>query len=70
MKNNKLILLIILFISITSKCFSEEMQFDALKMDVKNNGEIIFAEDATLKIPNKNIKIVSKNIEYNKKKHV
>ncbi len=66
MKNNKLILLIILFISITSKCFSEEMKFDALKMDVKNNGEIIFAEDATLKIPNKNIKIVSKNIEYNK----
>ncbi len=54
------------FFLININSSSEEIQFDASNMDIKNEGNLITAYDSKLKLPNKQIFISSKKANYYK----
>ena len=66
---NILFALIIYLISYTN-IFSDEIKFDANELKIKDNGNITFAYDANIYLPENNIKIFSKIAEYNKSKEI
>ncbi len=58
-----------LFVAILN-AISDEIKFESSDMDIKNSGNLIFANDPKIKIPSKNIEIVSKNAIYDKEKNI
>ena len=67
MKISKLLLIsIITFIAFTNMLFSQEIKFKAEKMDVGQNGKLIIGYNSNTDIPEDNINIFSKKVEYNK----
>ncbi len=70
MKIKNLIIFICLFFILIQKLFAEEVEFEASNMEIKDNGNIIFAYNSNTSIPNKNIYINSKNVKYDKKKNI
>ena len=67
MKIKKLTFFIIVFILIIFKSLSDEVQFEALNMDITDDGNLIVASDTITVIPLKKLKITSKKATYNKK---
>ena len=68
MKISKLLSFItILLFFLNFKVFSEEVEFQASNIEIKNDGNIILAYESETKIPNENIFIESEEAEYNKK---
>ena len=51
---------IIIFLSFCFNAISDEIQIESTDMDVKNNGNSIFANNAEIKIPLEKITILSK----------
>ena len=70
MKIKNLIIFICLFFILIPRLFAEEVEFEASNMEIKDNGNIIFAYNSNTSIPNKNIYIKSKNVKYDKKKNI
>ncbi len=70
MKTKNLIIFICLFFILIQKLFAEEVEFEASNMEIKDNGNIIFAYNSNTSIPSKNIYIKSKNVKYDKKKNI
>ena len=69
MKISKLLLIsIITFIAFTNMLFSQEIKFKAEKMEVGENGKLIIGYNSNTDIPEDNINIFSKKVEYNKNK--
>tara|TARA_B100001027_G_C16266261_1_gene332269 strand:+ start:2238 stop:4634 length:2397 start_codon:yes stop_codon:yes gene_type:complete len=67
MKISKLLLIsIITFIAFTNMLFSQEIKFKAEKMEVGENGKLIIGYNSNTDIPEDNINIFSKKVEYNK----
>ena len=66
MKIKKLIFILITTM-LSFKVASQEVEFEASKMDVKENGNLIFAFNSTTIIPLEKIKIRSDKVTYNKK---
>ena len=60
-----LINLFVFFMSM-SLLFADEIEFDANKMEIKDNGNLILAFDVELIIPGKNLSIKSNRATYNK----
>ncbi len=63
----KSFLIVLLF---STSLWSEEIKFKAENMDVKNNGNLIIAENSETDIPEKNINILSDKVSYNKEKQI
>ena len=70
MKNNKLIIVTIVFSFIILESFSQDIKFKAEKLDVKNNGNTVTAFKSETIIPEKNIKIKSEKVNYQKKEEI
>ena len=70
MKIKKIILNILLLLFINTNTFSDEIVFESSDLEIKNNGNIIFAKETYVKIPNKKINIKSKKAEYYKSKKI
>ena len=69
MKISKLALTtIILLIALSNMLFSEEVKFNAEKMDVKENGNLIIGYKSNTFIPKDDINIISKEVKYYKNK--
>ncbi len=68
MKIKKIILNILLLLFINTNTFSDEIVFESSDLEIKDNGNIIFAKETYVKIPNKKINIKSKKAEYYKSK--
>ena len=49
------------------KAVSEEVEFEALKIDIKEDGNIVFAENSKTIIPAEKIRITSDKVKYDKK---
>ncbi len=69
MKIKKLIFILITAL-LSFKAVSQEVEFEASKMDVKENGNLIFALNSTTIIPLEKIKIRSDKVIYNKKSDI
>ncbi len=69
MKINKFIF-IILFLILSSKVYSNEIDFEASNIELKDDGNKIFAINSKLKIPSENIEISSNKAEYFKTKKI
>ena len=70
MKINKIIIFVIIFLKICGNAISEEIDFNASQIKLKEDGDITYATDAELNLPLKNIKITSKNAEYIKSQEI
>ena len=70
MKIKNLIIFICLIFILIPELFAEEVEFEASNMEIKDNGNIVFAYNSNTSIPNKNIYIKSKNVKYDKKKNI
>ena len=70
MKINKIIIFVIIFLKICGNATSEEIDFNASQIKLKEDGNITYATDAELNLPLKNIKITSKNAEYIKSQEI
>ena len=57
---------IIILITIGLNAFSDEIQIDSTDMNIVNNGNSIVANNAEIRIPEENIKIISKKANYEK----
>ena len=57
MKINKIIIFVIIFLKICGNAISEEIDFNASQIKLKEDGDITYATDAELNLPLKNIKI-------------
>ena len=66
MKTNQFILLFCFFFFTNINSFSEEIQFDASNMDIKNDGNSITAYSSKLKLPKEQIFITSNKANYDK----
>ncbi len=54
------------FLSLFSKSLSDEVEFESSKMDIKEDGKIIYAYNSKTNIPKENIYIISDKAKYNK----
>ncbi len=70
MKIKNFIIFIFLFIILIPKLLAQEVQFEASNMEIKDNGNTIFAYNSNTILPNKNINIKSKSVRYDKKKNI
>ena len=70
MKINRIVFKLFLFLLIFFNALSDEINFEAKNIELKQNGKILVAYDSNLQIPSKNISIYSKKAEYNKIKNV
>ncbi len=68
MKLFKTIINILFFAVIGFNSFSNEIQIEATKLDIINNGNSVLADNAEITIPLENIFIKSKKLEYDKEK--
>lgn len=50
------------------KVSSEEFKFEAIEIQIKDNGNIIHAKDGVSITSDNGVEIISNNFEYNKKK--
>ena len=66
MKTKKIIIIICFFFLTNVSSFSEELQFDASNMDIKNEGNSITAYNSKIKLSNQQIFISSKKANYDK----
>ena len=70
MKIKIFIINICLFIFVIFNSMSDQIEFESSNMDIKNNGNIIFAYDVNADIPNKGIYISSDKAVYDKLKNI
>lgn len=71
MKINYLLIVPIIFSFLFGNIlFSEEIEFEAKKIDIKENGNLVVGYNSTTKIPNNNINIVSDEVYYYKTKNL
>ena len=71
MKNKLILLSIFLFFIINlEKVFSEEFKFEAIEIQIKDNGNILHAKDGVNITSNNGVEIISDSFEYNKKKQI
>ena len=70
MKIRDLIILLFVFFSSSIVSLSDELDFDADKIDIKNDGNYIIAQNVSLSIPSKNILLKSNTAEYDKLKNI
>ena len=70
MKIKRIILKLFLFKLIFFNAVSDEINFEAKNIELKQNGKILLAYDSNLQLPSKNISIDSKKAEYNKIKNI
>tara|TARA_B100000886_G_scaffold339289_1_gene304323 strand:+ start:3177 stop:5570 length:2394 start_codon:yes stop_codon:yes gene_type:complete len=70
MKIKNLIIILFLSFLFLKEGFSNEIDFEASEMDIKDNGNIIFAYNSKTIIPKKKINIVSKKVKYIKDKNI
>ena len=70
MKIKRIILKLFLFTLIFFNAVSDEINFEAKNIELKQNGKILLAYDSNLQLPSKNISIDSKKAEYNKIKNI
>ncbi len=70
MKIKNLIIISFIFFMFFKEAFSNEINFEASDMDIKDNGNIIFAYNSKTIIPLKKINIVSKKVKYIKDKNI
>ena len=66
MKTNLSLFLILIYFIIDMSVSSQEVEFEASKIDISNNGKIIFAFNSTAEIAKENIEIKSKKAKYSK----
>ena len=66
MKTKKLIIIICFFFFTKVNSFSEEVQFDASNIDIKNEGNSITAYNSKIKLTNEQVFISSKIANYDK----
>ena len=64
MKIKKLILFLVLISSITFIAMSEDIEFEASNMEIKDDGNIIFAFNSNTKVPAEEIEIDSDEVKY------
>ena len=70
MKIKKYITILFLFTFLFKEVHSKEIKFEASDMDIKDNGNVIFAYDSKTIIPLKKIEIESKKVKYIKDKNI
>ena len=70
MKIKKLIQYSIVLIFIIVSAYSDEIEFEAENLKIANNGNLIFAFNSKTKIPDNQLEIKSKNVEYYKDKNI
>ena len=68
MKINRLLINIFIILSISFNALSEDIEFDASKINITDDGNLIEAVNSETKIISKKIKIQSSIARYNKKK--
>ena len=69
MKINKLFLKTLIIFFVVFKVHSSEINFEAKKMDIKNDGDLILAYDSKTNIPESDLEIISNKVEYFKDKN-
>ena len=69
---NKLIFLSILFVFFTNleKTFSDELKFEAIEIQIKDDGNILHAKDGVNITSDNGVEIIADSFEYNKKKQI
>ena len=70
MKIKFIILIILISFFLNKKTFASEVEFDASKIDVKSNGNLILGYNSNTFIKSKKINIYSDKVEYDKKKNI
>ena len=70
MRINKLFIYLTFLFFTTSTLFSDEIEFEASNMDIKNDGNTILAYNSKTIILNENITITSKKAKYIKDKKI
>ena len=70
MKINRLLINIFIILSISFNALSEDIEFDASKINITDDGNLIEAINSETKIISKKIKIQSNIARYNKKKNI
>ena len=71
MKNiNLLIYIFIPYFLFSNLLFSEEVEFEAKNMDIKENGNLIVGINSKTKIPSDNVDIISDEVNFYKKKNL
>ena len=66
----KILLNFIIFSFFICNSYSEEIQIESENINVKDDGNLIYAINSNIFIPSKQIKIYSDKAEYNKKKNI
>ena len=69
MNIKKIFAKIIIILLFAGSSFSDEIQIESSKIDVKEEGNLIIAFKADINIPSKEIKIYSNKANYNKIKN-
>ena len=64
MKNKKLLITIIIYFILSVNLFAQEIKFQAEKMDIKDEGNLIIAYNSNTHIPKDNVNIISENVIY------
>ena len=70
MKNKKLLIITIVYFILSVNLFSQEINFKAKKMDIKDGGDTILAYFSKTEIPDKKIDIKSNKVNYNKNSEI
>ena len=66
MKIKNLLLILFLYTLISTHIYSEEISFQAIEMDIKEEGNLIIAFNSETDIPSEKLKIFSDKVQYNK----
>ena len=69
MKINKLFIKTLIIFFVVLKVHSSDINFEAKKMDIKNDGDLILAYDSKTNIPESDLEIISNKVEYFKNKN-
>ena len=70
MRINILLIKFFVFLSISFNAISEDIEFDASKINITDEGNLIEAVNSTTKIISKKIEIESDIAQYNKKEEI
>ena len=67
MKIKNLLFILFLYNILITNVYAQEISFQAIEMDIKEDGNLIIAFNSETDIPSENLKIYSDKVQYNKK---
>ena len=70
MKIKFIFIIIFLIFALINKSNSDDIDFEASTMDIKDNGNLILAYNSKTLVPSKKIEIKSNEVKYYKKKNI